>query len=326
MATANNDEKFRELMITRTFDAPRALVWKAWTDPALVMRWWGPAGYTAPSVTIDFHTGGKYLYCMRSMEGKDFWSTGRFLEIRPMERIVVTDSFADENGTIVPASHYDMPGDWPLELVVAITFEEQGDRTKFTVTYDSFPAAGMFEFAKAGWTQSIDKLARVLAAEQAGTGKTLLVAEPGAQSASMVRVFNAPPEILFGAMTDPKLLVQWWAPRRFAIIVDWLDVRPGGSWRILNRDADGNEFAFHGVYHEVSPARIVQTFEFEGMPGHVLLGIVTLEDLGGRTRVTSTSVFESVGDRDGMLLASMNDGGLETFDRLAELVEEPVKK
>jgi uncharacterized protein YndB with AHSA1/START domain len=104
--------------------------------------------------------------------------------------------------------------------------------------------------------------------------------------------------------------------------VEKLDVRPGGTWRILNRDADGNEFWFHGVYHQVTaPERLVYTFEFEGMPGHVLLGIVTFEDLDGKTKLTEKSIFESVEDRDGMMKSGMEEGGPEVMDRLAELVE-----
>ena len=119
-------------------------------------------------------------------------------------------------------------------------------------------------------------------------------------------------------------MARWWAPRRFSIVVDTMEVRPGGTWRTLNLDADGNEYAFHGVYHEVSrPSRLVYTFEFEGMPGHVLLEIVTFEDLGGRTKLTDRSIFDSVEDRDGMLRSGMEDGGLEIMDRLAELVERP---
>lgn len=98
-------------------------------------------------------------------------------------------------------------------------------------------------------------------------------------------------------------------------------MRPGGIWRILNRDVDGNEYAFHGVYHEVtSPARLVYTFEFEDLPGHVLLGIVTFEEQDGKTKLTEKSVFESVEDRDGMLKSGMEEGGFETMDRLAELL------
>jgi uncharacterized protein YndB with AHSA1/START domain len=258
---------------------------------------------------------------MRSPEGRDFWSTGVFREIHAPERLVITDSFADEKGNVVPASHYGMAGDWPLEALVTLTFDEVNGGTKLTMQYHHTPPEAMLGPMTAGWNESLDKLARLLDEENLVPGKTLLIAEPGRQEASLVRIFNAPPAKVFWAMTDPKLMVRWWAPRRYTIIVDWLDVRPGGSWRILNRDADGNEFAFHGVYHEVSPERTVNTFEFEGMPGHVLLGIVTLEDLGGKTKMTSKSIFESVEDRDGMLRSGMAEGGPETMDRLAELVE-----
>jgi uncharacterized protein YndB with AHSA1/START domain len=324
MATADYKNS-RELKITRLFDAPRTLVWKAWTDPALVKRWWGPEYFTAPAITVDLRPGGRYLYCMRSPDGKDFWSTGVFREVQAPGRLVVSDSFADDQGRVVPASYYGMSGEWPMELEIVVTFEEQGGKTEFTLTYDNFPAGEMFDNARTGWSQSFDKLALVLEEEVERRAKTRIIAEPGKQEASMVRVFNAPPEIVFGALTDPKLLVRWWAPRRFATIVDWLDVRPGGSWRILNRDTGGNEFAFHGVYHEVSPMRIVGTFEFEGRPGHVILTLQTLEYMDGKTKLTSKSIFESVEDRDGMMQAGMEDGGPETMDQLAELVEKPQK-
>jgi uncharacterized protein YndB with AHSA1/START domain len=104
-------------------------------------------------------------------------------------------------------------------------------------------------------------------------------------------------------------------------IVDRMDVRSGRIWRIINRDAEGKEFTFHGVYHEVTwPSRLVYTFEWEGMPGHVLLGTVTFKELDGRTKVTEKSVFETVEDRDGMMKSGMEEGGSETMDRLAELL------
>jgi uncharacterized protein YndB with AHSA1/START domain len=180
----------------------------------------------------------------------------------------------------------------------------------------------MIDSARAGWSGSFDKLAELLEEEKPGAPNTRLIAEPGKQEAVVVRIFDAPGERVFKAYTDPGDMARWWAPRRFSIIVDTMDVRPGGMWRILNRDAEGNEFWFHGVYHEVSsPSRLVYTFEFEGMPGHVLLGIIMFEDREGKTKVTEKSVFESVWDRDGMLESGMKEGVPEVMDRLAELVE-----
>jgi uncharacterized protein YndB with AHSA1/START domain len=138
-------------------DAPRELVWKAWTNPEHLMRWWGPKNFTSPSSKIDLRVGGKYLHCMRSPEGKDYWSTGIYREIVPLKRIVLTDSFADENGNIVPASYYGMEGEWPLELQMTIIFDELNDKTRLTVWHGGIPAVEMAN-ARAGWNESLDKL------------------------------------------------------------------------------------------------------------------------------------------------------------------------
>jgi uncharacterized protein YndB with AHSA1/START domain len=153
----------RELVITRVFDAPRELVWKVWTDPERVKRWWGPKNFTAPVCTIDLRVGGAYLYCMRSPEGQDYWGTGVYREIVPLERIVCTDSFADEKGNQVPASHYGMGGDWPSELRVTVTFEEHEGKTTITLRHAGIPAGEMSDLTKAGWNESFDKLAEALA-------------------------------------------------------------------------------------------------------------------------------------------------------------------
>lgn len=154
-----------ELVITRIFDAPRESVWQAWTEPGRLMRWWGPKNFTAPFCRIDLRVGGAYLSCMRSPEGKDYWSTGVYREIVEPLLLVCTDSFADENGKVVQASHYEMGGDWPLELLVTVTFEEQEGRTKLTLRHVGIPAGEMREQCEAGWNESFDKLAESLAKE-----------------------------------------------------------------------------------------------------------------------------------------------------------------
>ena len=160
MATTMKNKK--ELTITRIFDAPRDLVWKAWTEPERLMRWYGPKNFTSPVSKIDFRVGGTYVNCMRSPDGKDYWSTGVYREIVPLERIVLTDSFADEKGNVVPASHYGMEGDWPLELQMTITFEDAGGKTKLTLRHAGIPDVEITN-AQTGWNESFDKLAEVLA-------------------------------------------------------------------------------------------------------------------------------------------------------------------
>jgi uncharacterized protein YndB with AHSA1/START domain len=150
---------------------------------------------------------------------------------------------------------------------------------------------------------------------------TEFVIEPGKQDIVITRVFDAPPDVVFKAFTDPNLIPNWWGPRRYETIVDHADIRPGGSWRFLNRDADGNEFAFRGVYHDVVAAeRVVQTFEFEGAPGHVALETATFEEVGGKTKCVAQSVFQAVEDRDAMVKSGMEEGARETWDRLAEVI------
>ena len=163
--TGETDE--RGLVIMRIFDAPRELVWKAWTDPEMFKKWWGPKIFTCPAAKMDLRVGGKYLCCMQSAEGpevwqKGIWTTGVYREIVSMERLVMTDSFADAEGNVVPASHYGMPEDFPLEMLVTVTFEEYEGKTKMTLRHVGLPSI-IEQDAGAGWNESFDKLAEYLA-------------------------------------------------------------------------------------------------------------------------------------------------------------------
>jgi uncharacterized protein YndB with AHSA1/START domain len=154
---------------------------------------------------------------------------------------------------------------------------------------------------------------------------TTIHAEPGKQELIITREFDAPRELVFKAVMDPQLIPQWWGPRYLTTEVDKMDVRPGGQWRFINRDKEGNAYAFHGVYHEVlAPERVIDTFEFEGLPesGHVTLETMRLEELpGGRTRLIAQSVYQSVADRDATLQSGMEAGVRDTYDRLEELLK-----
>ncbi|HEY8825368.1 MAG TPA: SRPBCC family protein [Candidatus Limnocylindria bacterium] len=138
----------------------------------------------------------------------------------------------------------------------------------------------------------------------------------------ITREFDAPRDIVYKAMTDPKLIPRWWGPRRSTTSVDKMEVRPGGSWRFVNRSADGSETGFRGQYREVIPGeKIVQTFEWEPMAGHISVETATLSDLpDGRTLLTTRSVFSSKEDRDGMVASGMEGGLRETYDRFDEVL------
>ena len=151
-------------------------------------------------------------------------------------------------------------------------------------------------------------------------GKTQIIAAPGVPQIVITREFDAPRELLFRAHTDPELLVQWHGPRSLTLTVDRLEARHGGTWRYIHRDADGNEYAFHGVFHGApSPEGIVRTFEFEGVPGHVSLETLTFEEHGGRTLLRANAVYQSVEDRDGMVQSGMEEGVNDSMERLDEL-------
>jgi uncharacterized protein YndB with AHSA1/START domain len=147
------------------------------------------------------------------------------------------------------------------------------------------------------------------------------VTTPTDREIHVERVFAAPRDQVFAAMTDPALIPEWYGPRGTTTIVDQMDVRTGGSWRFVSRDSDGNETAFRGTYREITPPeRIVQTFEWEGMPGHVSVETAAFEDLGDRTKVITTSIFHTTEERDGMLGAGMEGGMNETYSRMDELL------
>jgi uncharacterized protein YndB with AHSA1/START domain len=151
--------------------------------------------------------------------------------------------------------------------------------------------------------------------------ETVITAEPGMPLITITREFDAPRDLVFRAHIDPELLVQWLGPRDLTTTIDCYDARDGGTWRYVQKDADGNEYGFHGVFHGTpSPEAIVQTFEFEGVPGHVMLDTTTLEQRDGRTLMRTVSSFQSVEDRDGMIASGMEHGVRDSGDRLEELL------
>jgi uncharacterized protein YndB with AHSA1/START domain len=151
--------------------------------------------------------------------------------------------------------------------------------------------------------------------------KTATITTPADREIHIERVFDAPRDVVFAIYTDPELIPEWWGPRGTTTIVDVMEVRPGGSWRYIMRDADGGETGFRGTYREITaPERIVTTFEWEGMPGHVSIDTAEFVDLGEQTKVVSTSLFHTVEERDGMLNSGMERGLNDTYQRLDEIL------
>jgi uncharacterized protein YndB with AHSA1/START domain len=149
-----------------------------------------------------------------------------------------------------------------------------------------------------------------------------VTAQPGLPFIDTERAFDAPRALVFRAWTEPALLAQWLGPKRLTMRIDELDCRDGGRYRYVHIDTDGTEYGFHGVFHgEPTPDCMVQTFEFEGAPGHVSLDRLELVDLGGgRTLARSHSVYQSVAARDSMIENGMEGGMSEGYEQLDALL------
>ena len=162
--TKNTVNEKERMVITRVFDAPRALVWKAWTDPQYVMQWWGPKGFTAPVCKIDFRVGGKFLCCMRSPDGQEGWNGGEYYEIVPHEKIVYSMYFADSNGNKVDPAELGIEHEAIEDARDVVIFEDYGNgQTKLTLigneSMEDAKSSGQAE----GWNEMLEKIAAVVA-------------------------------------------------------------------------------------------------------------------------------------------------------------------
>lgn len=155
-----------DLVVTRIIDAPVELVWKAWTDPEHVMKWWGPKYYTSPSCQIDLREGGKYVFCMRAPQeqgGQDSYTAGVFKKIVPMELLEFTQGLSDQDGNPIDPAQAGMPPDFPKAIRTVVTFKRfRGDMTELTVTEYAWPVSQMMVYSLAGLHQCIDKLVESL--------------------------------------------------------------------------------------------------------------------------------------------------------------------
>jgi len=157
--------------------------------------------------------------------------------------------------------------------------------------------------------------------------KTVVTAEPGKQELFITREFDAPRELLFKAHTDPDLYIKWVGPKEMTMTIEKWECFEGGSYKFTH-ERDGRKYAFFGVNHEIAaPERMIGTFEFDGLPerGHVILGTTKFEDLpGGRSRIVHQSVFQSVGERDGMIQSGMERGVTDGYEKLDELLAKQI--
>ena len=151
--------------------------------------------------------------------------------------------------------------------------------------------------------------------------QTKIEAPPEKQEIIVTRRYNAPRELVYKILTDPKLIPEWWGPRYLTTKVEKMELKLGGQFRFIQQDPQGKTYIFHGVYHTVkSPELLVYTMEWDGMPDHVILNIDRFDEQDGMTIWTSRSIFETIKDRDGMLQGGMEDGVRDMTKRVDELL------
>jgi uncharacterized protein YndB with AHSA1/START domain len=263
----------RTLTTTRMFDAPRELVYRAWTDPKQLAQWFAPKDFTAPVCEIDPRPGGELRIVMKGpnvppFDGQDFPAKGVFQEVVPNERLVFT--FKGEEG------------DAPPPILMTVIFEAQGGKTKLTVHQTAETVAAYQALLKLGaaegLAQSFEKLDELLG--RAAKGTTASVA---GRVLTVTRIFDAPRELVWKAYTDPKDIVKWMFAKDWETPFAETDLRQGGKFRIGMRPADHSEegFTFDGTYREVvKPERIVQLLS----DGRVIT--TTFADERGKTKLT----------------------------------------
>ena len=296
-ADVATEAESREITITRLFDAPRDLVFKAWTEPEQIARWWGPEGFSVPECDSDPRPGGSLRIVMRGPDGVDYPMTGTFLEVSAPERLVF-ESTALLDGKPV------------LEGMNTVTFVDRDGKTEVTLHARAVAlvpeAAAMLGGMSAGWTQSLQCLDDVLT----GAVDRQIV---------LVRVFETPREVVYRAFTEQEQVAKWWGPTGFSLTIHEMDVRPGGTWRFIMHGPDGVDYPNTIVYEEViSPERLVWTHSgADDEPS--FRSTVTFDEFMGMTALTMRMAFETAEERD-LVVKTHNaiEGGNQTLDRLGE--------
>jgi uncharacterized protein YndB with AHSA1/START domain len=306
-----------EVDLTRIYHAPKNIVWKAWTDPVALREWYGPHFFTNASASVDLKVGGRLRILMQGPDGARYPMTSTFREITPEDRLVMLNRvFEDENGAA------------QLEVLSTVTFTEDRGKTTVRVQEEvlkaTTPAArGAAGGMEEGMVQSLERLGGHLG--------SLVLDLPQREPVIWIsRIFNAPRELVWKALTDANHLKHWWGPRDMNTLLCEMDARPGGSWRIhqvvaaehsIGGTPAGTVIKFKGkVLEVVPPEKLVQTFGMEDMyEGNEIVETVTLTDIGnGRTLYKSFSDAVTFEARDGVVASGMSYGANEMFERLDE--------
>jgi uncharacterized protein YndB with AHSA1/START domain len=304
---AENNIEARSLVTTRLFDAPRELVFEAWTHPNHLSHWWGPNGFSITTTAFDFRPGGVWRLVMHGPDGRDYQNRITFDEIKPPERIAFHHGGADD---VEPASHSTL-----------VIFEDVAGKTKLTMRllFSSAEerARVVREYGAAeGLVQTVGRLGDYIANWREDRGLTKTIA--------ITRDFAAPRALVFQAFTDAKHVAEWWGPRGFTAPRCEIDARPGGAISILMQGPGDFSHPMTGTVHEVVPnERFVFTAVARDNADNVLLEAhttVTFRDQGSGTRLTVEARAKGLVDMARLMLAGMEAGWSQSLEKLAEML------
>jgi len=283
MATASKESGVRTepLVVSRLLQAPRKLVFQAWSSAEHLRHWFCPAGYTVPDARIEFRVGGAFEICMRSPEGRDHWTRGRYAEIVPDSRLVIDMNAVGDR-------------DQPLfRAYTVVNFIEEADGTRLEVDqrYTVFDpeATPMIQGAPQGWSQTLDRLQIEVARMQksAPTSRSVVHA-----MFCIERTYAAPRSLVFKALTDPAAKAKWFAGGEgYTELARRMDARPGGREHVRGRMASGIVSTFDATYHDVVPdERIVYAYEMHLDDRKISVSLATFElkTAGAGTRLVMT--------------------------------------
>lgn len=315
LAIENEKSSREEFVISHTFDAPRALVWKVWTDAKHLAQWFGPKGFTVEKSEVDLRPGGMFHYHLKG-PGSEMWGRFVYREVAEPERLSFVTSFSDPQGGITRSPFGDT---WPLEWLTTITFIDEGAKTRMDMR--AVPVNATEEERKefeqghasmqGGWGGTLAVLDEYLAKTAASTEDRTITG---------TRVFDAPRELVWKVWTEPEHVAQWWGPNGFTNTISEMNVAPGGVWLFTMHGPDGRNYRNEISYIEVEkPSRLV----YDHGPTPRFRVTVTFEEEGGKTRVTMQSLFESAETRD-MVVKTFNaiEGMQQTLGRLAAYLEQ----
>lgn len=304
LATEMDRPSEREVRFSRLLDAPRELVWRMWSEPQHVHRWFGPAGFTTTTQVFDFRPGGQWIHTMHGPDGTDYPNRVVFREIDPPARLVY------ENG-------WDLPGA-PLDFQVVVTFQPEGPKTRLTLHMTFYDAATFKTAVETygvlqGGIETLDRFAE----EAAELGRT--PPDTSDREIVTVRVIRATRDRVWDAWTIPDQWKHWWGPDGFTNTIHVMEVKSGGRWEFIMHGPDGTDYRNESQYLQVIRPEYLE-YRHHSTPGFV--AYVNFQELGANTQVTLRLVLDSAADFErAVKVFHAREGAQQTLARLAALVE-----